>query len=194
MDAQATALQGAAEEVTDMNRMQEQVREFHEATGATIGELPKIRDGNLRYSLIAEELQEFADAIGCGGLYPEPEPNLLQAIDALCDLLYVTFGAAVTFGIDIEPFFDAVHKSNMTKQGGPVREDGKRLKPDTYEPPDLEPILKAQKASAIARAATQVFYRQTATKCLDFGTFGSSCIENDGTGLWCEVCLARGSA
>jgi len=34
-------------------------------------------------------------------------------IDALCDLLYVTAGAPVEMGVELGPFFDEVHASNM---------------------------------------------------------------------------------
>lgn len=61
-------------------------------------------------------------------------------------MLYVVYGAAVTYGIDLEPIFDEIHRSNMSKlwPDGTVqkREDGKVLKPPTYSPADLEPILK----------------------------------------------------
>jgi predicted HAD superfamily Cof-like phosphohydrolase len=142
-----------------MNYMQWRVREFHDAMGATIGEGPAIRDRALRVKLILEEAFEFMEACGLhnDGLGAAcdcriSEPNLVAAVDALCDLLYVTFGAAVAFGVDLSPFFDEVHRSNMTKVGGPVREDGKVLKPDTYEPPNLLPELVRQQMAVSVEA------------------------------------------
>lgn len=122
---------------TQVTPEQQKVADFHRATGSTIGDSPGIRDWQLRSSLIGEELQEFREACY--------RSDLIGAIDALADLKYVVEGAAVTFGIDLEPFFDEVHRSNMTKVGGPVRADGKILKPDTYEPPQLLPILESQR-------------------------------------------------
>jgi predicted HAD superfamily Cof-like phosphohydrolase len=40
-------------------------------------------------------------------------------------------------GVELEPFFDEVHGSNMKKVGGRVRGDGKQLKPEGWRPPDL---------------------------------------------------------
>jgi Phosphoribosyl-ATP pyrophosphohydrolase len=45
----------------------------------------------LRVKLIQEEAQEFADAV--------KEKDIVEAIDGLCDLLYVTYGAAYVFDI-----------------------------------------------------------------------------------------------
>ena len=94
--------------------------------------------GTLRASLIMEEAGEFEDAVANG--------DWIGAIDAICDLLYVTYGAASAMGIDIEPFFDEVHRSNMSKvdpeTGMPIyRDDGKVLKPSTYSPADLKKVL-----------------------------------------------------
>jgi len=60
----------------------------------------------------------------------------------------VTYGAASALGVDIEPFFAEVHRSNMAKlgdDGKPIRrEDGKVLKPLTWTPPDLMSILRRE--------------------------------------------------
>lgn len=50
-------------------------------------------DKELRIRLIKEEAQEFVDAV--------KTKDLVEAIDALCDLLYVTYGAAAVFGISV---------------------------------------------------------------------------------------------
>ncbi len=119
-----------------MTEMQSKVRDFHEAMGT----LPVPRtpvslsqyNGDLRCALIEEEAQEFRDAWRTR--------DRLEMIDALCDLLYVTVGAAVEMGIDLAPFFDEVHASNMRKAGGPMRADGKHLKPPGWTPPDLQRV------------------------------------------------------
>jgi predicted HAD superfamily Cof-like phosphohydrolase len=112
------------------------VQQFHKKFEMTIGETPELRDANLRRDLIAEEAIEFINAIN--------DKNFLSAIDALCDLLYVTYGAAVAFGINLHPFFQAVHQANMKKDGGGKRHDGKVLKPKDWKEPDLEGILREQ--------------------------------------------------
>jgi predicted HAD superfamily Cof-like phosphohydrolase len=54
------------------------------------------------------------------------------------------YGAAVSYGIDMEPVFNEVHRSNMSKVGGHKREDGKWVKPATYSKACLEPIIQLQ--------------------------------------------------
>lgn len=130
-----------------MKKAQEKVEEFHREMGLTIGDrsCPDFRiDRQLRLSLIAEELAELCDALGFG---EENEISEVGVCDALADLAYVVIGSAVTWGIDLEPIFDEVHRSNMTKTGGSRREDGKILKPATYIPPDIESILRSAKIS-----------------------------------------------
>lgn len=115
------------------------VAEFHDALGGLTLDTPAMPDfptRSLRLALIREELAELEEAIDA--------EDIVQIADALGDLLYVVYGAALAFGVDLEPVFAEIHRSNMTKRGGPVREDGKVLKPTTYSPPDLAPILAAQ--------------------------------------------------
>lgn len=119
-----------------MNRMQEQVAEFHRALGLPIGTSPAISRGELRSNLINEESLEFAACVA--------EGDIVGAADAIADLLYVVFGSAVEFGIDIAPIFDEVHRSNMAKVGGPRRADGKVLKPPGWTPPDVAGELAKQ--------------------------------------------------
>lgn len=117
-----------------MHRPQDQVAAFHATHGVTIGDSPAIRDGELRVSLIAEEASETIEAIGAG--------DLVGALDGLCDLLYVAYGTAVSFGVDLEPFFDEVHASNMAKVSAERRADGKVLKSADWQPPRIAELLE----------------------------------------------------
>ena len=72
------------------------------------------------------------------------DPDWVEMIDALCDILYVTVGAGISMGITLGPYFQEVHRSNMAKLGGKKDEGGKTLKPEGWTPPDLLSILKAQ--------------------------------------------------
>lgn len=65
-----------------------------------------------------------------------------EVIDAICDTIVVLHNTSNAMGIDIEPFFDEVHRANMTKADGPVRKDGKRLKPAGFKPPRIMAMLK----------------------------------------------------
>ena len=125
------------------------VKAFTLAMGQPVGE--EISDyvsnplTKLRINLISEELKEV-----CGETVWR---NMLQKkVDKaaltkeLADLLYVTYGFAVTFGLPIDEVFERVHRSNMSKlgdDGKPVyREDRKVLKGPNYQPPDLTDLFE----------------------------------------------------
>jgi len=92
---------------------------------------------NLRVSLIEEELLELKDAI--------KNKDIKEVADALTDILYVTYGAGHSFGIDLDKCFDEVQRSNMSKlgeDGKPIyNENGKVLKGPNYFKPDLSKFL-----------------------------------------------------
>jgi len=122
-----------------MTNEQKLVEEFHRAFELTINTkpiLPELDVLLLRVKLISEECIELIDALG--------ERDLVKVADGIADVLYVVYGTAVTCGIDVEPLFSEIHRSNMTKVGGTKRDDGKVLKPDTYSPPDVAKILQMQ--------------------------------------------------
>ena len=90
---------------------------------------PKTRD--LRYRLVKEEAEELCDAL--------KNNDLVDIADGIADLLYVTFGTALSYGIPIEEVFKEVHRSNMSKS---LKKDefGKTLK-EGYSPARLEDII-----------------------------------------------------
>ena len=119
-----------------MNKMQKQVREFHIEMDLWYKELPwmlNIEAKKRRLALIAEELAELKSALLVN--------DMIETVDAIADLLYVVIGTAVELGVDIEPFFDEVHASNLSKGGGHKRNDGKWVKPETYTPPNLKRVF-----------------------------------------------------
>jgi len=93
---------------------------------------------SLRIDLINEELEEFRQAI--------KNKDLKEAIDALTDILYVTYGAGHAFGVNLDECFDEVQKSNMSKldgDGKPIyNEAGKVMKGPNYFKPDLSKFIK----------------------------------------------------
>jgi predicted HAD superfamily Cof-like phosphohydrolase len=133
-----------------MHKTQKDLQDFHrDVMNDEIDLTPALRDVMLRADLIMEEACETVEAATGNkvdwffiGNEPTAKPDFAKAIDGLCDLLYVTYGAAVRWGIDLEPFWDAVHASNMEKANGPMRSDGKRLKPEEWTPPDISGILE----------------------------------------------------
>jgi predicted HAD superfamily Cof-like phosphohydrolase len=121
--------------LTQAENVQADVRAFHEALDIPVGDSPALRRPELRAELIREEAAETVTAIEAG--------DFIGAIDGLCDLLCVVYGAAVEWGIDLRPFWAEVHRTNMAKAGGPVRADGKRLKPEGWTPPNIAAVLAA---------------------------------------------------
>ncbi|MEE8125698.1 MAG: MazG nucleotide pyrophosphohydrolase domain-containing protein [Nitrospirales bacterium] len=122
-----------------MNDAQRMVQEFHEQFGIHVGPTPSPLNEptqTLRNRLIQEEFEELQEA-----MHSQHLPSIAKE---LADLLYVVYGTAVSLGIDMEPVFKEVHRSNMSKVGGYKREDGKWVKPPTYSPAALDNILEAQ--------------------------------------------------
>ena len=93
---------------------------------------------NLRISLINEELEELKEAI--------KNKDLKETIDALTDILYVTYGAGHAFGINLDRCFSEVQNSNMSKlgeDGKPIyNEIGKVMKGPNYFRPNLKKIIE----------------------------------------------------
>lgn len=123
-------------EVYGTNAMQLQVREFmvrmRQEMRDTPGQ-PSPGARMLRFRLIMQEALECTEAI--------LESDLAKAIDGVCDLLYVTFGAAEMLGVDVQRYFDEVHRSNMLKDPDCVDEYGKVSKPPGWEPPRIADML-----------------------------------------------------
>ena len=132
-----------------MNQEQQMVHQFHERFGLrtnTRPSLPGPGAHRLRTLLIEEELAEFRNA-------GEAE-DLVGVADALGDLLYVVYGAAAEYGIDLEPVFDEIHRANMTKDPrAGCRADGKVAKGTAYRPPDVRGVVESQFGSGRLVAA-----------------------------------------
>jgi predicted HAD superfamily Cof-like phosphohydrolase len=116
------------------------VRNFHAMLRLPIRTKPRIpstEEGLLRLDLIEEETNELAAALRLG--------DIVGVADALGDLLYVCYGACLVFGIDADAVFQEIHAANMRKlgpDGKPIlREDGKVLKPEGWQPPDIAKVL-----------------------------------------------------
>ena len=122
-----------------MTGEQSMVEEFHRKFEIVIQPAPadlSAETKHLRIRLMQEEFDELQESMATG--------NLASVAKELADLLYVVYGTAVSYGIDMEPVFREVHRSNLSKVGGYKRDDGKWVKPATYSPACLEPILTAQ--------------------------------------------------
>ncbi len=114
------------------------VKEFHRKYDAPIQETPSqigVKDRLRRARLILSEAAEFLEAADRG--------DFGEMVDALADILVVTYGAAVEMGVDLEPVFTEVHRSNMSKDGGKDA-GGKILKGPSFMPPDILSELTKQ--------------------------------------------------
>ena len=108
---------------------------FMLASGQTTG-IENIDQYRLYHNLIKEEVQELEDST-----------TREDDVDALVDILVVTIGALHSIGVDIEGAWNEVHRSNMAKVDAGTgvvlrREDGKILKPEGWQPPNLKQYLR----------------------------------------------------
>ena len=119
----------------------EKVGVFMKTFGQEIKTKPSLSSNKintLRINLIEEELKELKHAI--------ENKDLKETIDALTDILYVTYGAGHAFGVNLDKCFEEVQKSNMSKlgkDGKPIyNEFGKVMKGPDYFKPDLSKFIK----------------------------------------------------
>ena len=118
----------------------EKVKKFMQTFGQDVKEkagFPNEKITNLRIELIEEELKEFKEAI--------TNKDIKEAADALTDILYVTYGAGHSFGINLDKCFEEVQNSNMSKlddQGQPIyNNNGKVMKGPNYFKPNFDKII-----------------------------------------------------
>lgn len=95
---------------------------------------------SLRHSLMAEENDEYLDAVRAG--------DMVEVADALGDMLYILCGTIISHGMQdvMSNVFRTIQASNMSKlgpDGKPIyRADGKVLKGPGYFKPDIAGALK----------------------------------------------------
>ena len=101
---------------------------------------PSVKE--LRRDLMVEELAEVLDAM--------KTIDYEQIAKELADLVYVVYGTAITYGIDLNEVILAVHASNMGKvdcNGNPIYDPdtGKLMKGPNYKPPHMASLLAVQR-------------------------------------------------
>ncbi|RIJ76417.1 nucleotide pyrophosphohydrolase [Nakamurella silvestris] len=130
----------AAEQVADFHRIYGLPHRLHPSADVGAGQAA------LRQALIDEEVGELREAAAA--------LDIVEIADALADIVYVAYGTAHVYGIDLDAVISEVHRSNMTKldaDGNPLRRaDGKILKGPGYEPPNVAKILGLTADSASA--------------------------------------------
>lgn len=144
-----------------MDKYQKNVMDFMNAAGQKVRQFPQDIPSNekvLRVRLLMEEVLELAEASGVE-IFMEDEYemnkrfismnklnfnssggcDLVEIADALADIDYVNNGAALAYGIDLEPIKDEVQRSNMSKFIDGHRDDnGKWIKGPSYSPANIE--------------------------------------------------------
>jgi predicted HAD superfamily Cof-like phosphohydrolase len=117
-----------------MNQVAQDVAEFHSLINQPpwVGPIAAMPIETLftRNRLILEETQELIDATNAN--------DVVGIADALADIVYVAYGTAYTYGIDLDAVLAEVHRSNMSKDPGPT---GKAVKGARYSPPDVVGVL-----------------------------------------------------
>lgn len=92
----------------------QKIIEFHKCFGLKHADSP-VKDiftadpktVKLRLDLIREEFKELEEAA--------QNHDMKEVLDALADILYVTYGAGSSLGLDLDKAFGLVHESNMSK-------------------------------------------------------------------------------
>ena len=127
-----------------MKKQLDSVKQFHDTYKIGYSNDPVADLGpeknKLRFKLMSEENEEYLDASN--------NNDIIEVADALGDMLYILCGTIIEHGMQdiIEPIFDEIQKSNMSKlgkDGNPIyREDGKVLKGPNYFKPNFDKFFK----------------------------------------------------
>jgi predicted HAD superfamily Cof-like phosphohydrolase len=151
-----------------MKKVCDDVEAFYRACDIPVLDSPAVPSDDridLIMTLILEEFVETATALGYV-VGTDNRTGTLRAVrykdigmgdipdlaKEVCDLVHVTVGAALDFGIPMPEVWDEVHKSNMAKAypitGEVVRRaDGKIIKPEGWQPPDVDKVIASTDSS-----------------------------------------------
>jgi predicted HAD superfamily Cof-like phosphohydrolase len=120
--------------------------EFHEHPNA-------LHEGTntqaLRKTLHEEEHNELIDELD---LAADGHADVRQIARELADVVYVAYGSAWAFGIDLDAALKEVHRAAMDKMhAGLRREDGKILKPPGFVAPDMTAAVRNARTESFGR-------------------------------------------
>lgn len=133
--------------------IQQSVIDFHKKYGHPVRDVPQtIEEGEAvqAFGFIEEELNELYDALyekrkctcaddECPYEYSgDYKPNLIEAADALGDIIVTAVGFGARLGVDIDRVLAAIMESNMTKEANGM---GKIRKGVDYQPPKIKEAL-----------------------------------------------------
>jgi predicted HAD superfamily Cof-like phosphohydrolase len=131
------------------------VAEFHDTFNLPVLDEPTIpskKRCELRINLLEEELKELKVAI--------EENDIVEVIDALCDIQYVLSGAILEFGFGdkFKDFFEEVQRSNMSKTCKTLEEA--KATQDHYEKKD------GTQSEIVQKGVEYLVYRKSDKKVL----------------------------
>jgi predicted HAD superfamily Cof-like phosphohydrolase len=109
-----------------MSRVSEMLCEFYSDRGVT---------SDLAATCLREEMHELRQVLG-GAL------TRTALAHELADVVWCCYGMAQAQAIDLDVALDAVGAANMAKLSGPLRGDGKQLKPEGWQPPDMAEAIR----------------------------------------------------
>tara|TARA_Y100000766_G_scaffold282753_1_gene296759 strand:- start:378 stop:761 length:384 start_codon:yes stop_codon:yes gene_type:complete len=122
-----------------MKKQLDSVKQFHKTYKIGYSNKPLanlgVEKNKLRFKLMMEENDEYLVAAN--------NNDMIEVADALGDMLYILCGTIIEHGMHdiIEPIFDEIQKSNMSKlgeDGNPIyRSDGKVMKGPNYFKPNF---------------------------------------------------------
>ena len=127
-----------------MRKQQAEVTLFMIKAGQETPQKPTVPDIKTQTLRIRLHREEAVDELSQAFL----AKDLTLIADALADSIVVILGTASACGIDIQPVFEEVMRSNMTKFiDGHKDPGGKWIKGPSYTPANIEPIIAKQLCS-----------------------------------------------
>ena len=115
--------------------MFDKVLEFRTKLNLPVSKVPSIlrpEDSSFYVRFMMEEISEFMRA--------HERRDLVDAADAIGDLIYVALGCAHHMGIPFNSIFAAIHEANMMKEPGITRRgiEQDAVKPDGWVGPEIK--------------------------------------------------------
>lgn len=129
--------------VKHTSRLMKDIEEFHKKFKLPFLKKPGLLDPEymtFRVRFIQEETDELMKAYAAG--------NLVEALDALVDITYVTLGTAYLMGMPFDDGWKTVHSSNMKKKRAKSADQSKRgsgydvVKPEGWQKPNIAKVLE----------------------------------------------------
>lgn len=143
-----------------MSKIRDQVKAFHEKFGIEDPVVPTVPDISvlrLRLAMLFEEYTELCEAAGLKSMvfdehmaeiwgydFDPKDFDMVEVVDALGDIDYLSEGFRLTLGVDGDTIADEIQRTNMAKEGGKKDPTGKIRKPPGWQGPKIRECLIAQ--------------------------------------------------